>query len=62
MTKEKLLEILEDYADDEEIDLAKLEEEEYEAHQRFVEELEEYQHQSGFYAFQDLMDMWRRER
>lgn len=27
-----------------------------------IEELEERQHQSGFYAFQDTMDMWRNER
>lgn len=27
-----------------------------------LEELEERQHQSGFYAFQDLMDMYRFER
>lgn len=27
-----------------------------------IEELEEYQEQSGFYAFQDLMEMYRSER
>lgn len=27
-----------------------------------IEELEERQHQSGFYAFQDLMEMYRNER
>ena len=34
----------------------------YEEHQRWVEEREEEQHRSGFYAFQDLMEMYRRER
>ena len=27
-----------------------------------IEELEECQHDSGFYPFQDLMEMYRRER
>ncbi len=27
-----------------------------------IEELEERQHQSGFYAFQDLMDIYKFER
>ena len=27
-----------------------------------IEELEERQNQGGFYAFQDMMDAWRRER
>lgn len=62
MTKEELLEILQDYDDDEEIDLNELIRERMEAHERFVEELEERQHQSGFYAFQDKMEMFRRER
>lgn len=33
-----------------------------EERERIIEELEERQHQSGFYAFQDLMDMYRSER
>lgn len=33
---------------------------EYEAER--IEELEEYQHKSGFYAFQDQMENWRNER
>lgn len=33
---------------------------EYEAEQ--IEEIEERQHQSGFYAFQDAMEMYRNER
>ena len=38
---------------------------EYEAEcerQELIEELEERQHQSGFYAFQDMLEMYRRER
>ena len=27
-----------------------------------IEEIEERQHASGFYAFQDTMEMWRNER
>ena len=34
----------------------------YEDYQMWVEEREEEQHQSGLYAFQDLMEMYRRER
>ena len=30
--------------------------------EEFIEELEERQHKSGFYAFQDLMDSFRYER
>jgi hypothetical protein len=33
-----------------------------EERERMIEEQEERQHQSGFYAFQDLMEMWRNER
>ena len=38
---------------------------EYEAEmkkQLIIEELEERQHDSGFYAFQDTMEMYRREQ
>lgn len=31
-------------------------------HKRMIEELEERQHQSGFYVFQDVMEMYRSER
>ena len=33
-----------------------------EERERIIEELEERQHQSGFYVFQDLMEMYRSER
>lgn len=36
--------------------------EEYEQRERLIEDVEERQHQSGFYAFQDLIDMYKRER
>lgn len=29
---------------------------------RITEEIEERQHQSGFYAFQDMLEMFRNER
>lgn len=29
---------------------------------RWIEEREEEQHKSGFYSFQDTLDMYRRER
>ena len=32
------------------------------AHNEYIELLEEEQHKSGFYVFQDKMEMWRRER
>lgn len=62
MTKEQLLLLLDGYEDDEEIDLNELARDVEEERERRIEELEERQHQSGFYAFQDQMDMWRRER
>lgn len=30
--------------------------------EEYIEELEERQHQSGFYAFQDMIEMHRREK
>ena len=62
MTKEHLIELLEGYDDDEEVDLNELMRDVEEERERRIEELEERQHQSGFYAFQDMMDMRRRER
>ena len=38
------------------------EREAFEEHERFVEEVEERQHKSGFYAFQDMLEMYRNER
>ena len=62
MTKEHLIELLEGYDDDEEVDLNELMRDVEEERERRIEELEERQHQSGFYTFQDMMDMRRRER
>lgn len=65
MTKEQLLNFLEGYEDDEEIDLYELNrliQEQAEEHERWLEEREEEQHASGFYAFQDTLEMYRRER
>lgn len=62
MTKEELIGLLEDFDDDENIDLNALAREEYEYRQELIEELEERQHQSGFYAFQDQLAMMRLER
>ncbi|MEF9983736.1 MAG: hypothetical protein RR806_07875 [Oscillospiraceae bacterium] len=33
-----------------------------EQQEELVAEIEERQHQSGFYAFQDVMENWRNER
>ena len=62
MTKAELLALTEGLDDDDEVDIYALQREKAEAHERFVEELEERQHQSGFYAFQDRMAMLRGER
>ena len=62
MTKEELLRLIDGLEDDDEVDIHQLMRERAEAHEAFVEELEERQHQSGFYAFQDKMEMYRRER
>lgn len=65
MTKEQMLAFLEQYEDDEVIDeyeLARYQQSITEAHERFVEELEERQHASGFYVQQDVIEMYRRER
>ena len=65
-TKEEILDYLDMFDDDEEIDINDLISElnyiKQERHQMLIEELEERQHQSGFYAFQDKMAMWRYER
>lgn len=65
MTKAELVELLDGLDDDEEItpsDIRQLEREAAEERERFIDELEERQHQSGFYAFQDRLEMYRRER
>lgn len=65
MTKAELVELLDWLDDDEEItpsDIRQWEREAAEERERFIDELEERQHQSGFYAFQDRLEMFRRER
>ena len=62
MTKEELLGLIDGLEDDDEVDINALLRERAEAHERLVEEIEERQHQNGFYAFQDKMEMYRRER
>lgn len=62
MTKADILYWLKFYDEDEEIDLLELEREILRDRAEQIEMLEEEQHASGFYAFQDKMDMWRYER
>lgn len=62
MTKAQVMSLLSEFEDDEEVDMDELNRIEYERRQALIEEIEERQHASGFYAFQDLMEMRRRER
>lgn len=65
MTKAELIELLEDLDDDAEVtahDVREWEREAAEERELYIDELEERQHQSGFYAFQDRLEMYRRER
>lgn len=62
MTKEQIFDILDDYDDTDEINLNEIMRDFYEAREAMIEEIEERQHKSGFYAQQDLIDMYRRER
>lgn len=62
MTKAELLQYLDILDCDDEIDLNELQMEIELDRAAYIEELEERQHQSGFYEFQDLMEMRRRER
>lgn len=62
MTKEKLIELLDEYEDGEEIDIAEILREQEERKARLIEEIEERQHNNGFYTFQDTLEMYRRER
>lgn len=65
MTKAELIELLDGLDDDEQVtasDIRQWEREAAEERERFIEELEERQHESGFYAFQDRLEMFRRER
>ena len=62
MTKAQMLEYLEELEDDEEVDLNGMIREQEEARREWIEELEERQHASGLYEFQDRLEMFRRER
>ena len=65
MTKAELVKLLDGVDDDYELDpweIRRLEREAAEERERRIEELEERQHESGFYAFQDQMWNWRNER
>lgn len=62
MTKQELLQIISEYGEYDEIDLAEIMREQEERRQALIEEIEEWQHNSGFYVFQDTIEMYRRER
>lgn len=67
MTKQDLINMLEGYDDDEVLDVNETINMIYEAYEAEMHEyrmmlLEERQHDSGMYAQQDLIDMYRRER
>ncbi len=62
MNKAQIMDYLEEFEDDEEISINEMMRDIEEAERLRIEYLEEEQHKSGFYAFQDLMDMWRYER
>ena len=55
VTKDWLQDYLEDLEDDEEIDLGQIERDYAEERERYIEDLEERQHDSGFYSFQDTL-------
>lgn len=60
MTNAELMQILRQYPDDTEI--SEIYRDLDEERQRVLEYYEERQHDSGMYAQQDLIDMYRRER
>ena len=63
ITKKQVLEYLDKYYDDDdEVDLDEVYNAIYERHARLVERLEEEQHETGFYSFQDKLYNWRNER
>ena len=62
MTKAELIAMVDGLDDVDEVDIGLLEREAAEERERRIEDLEERQHQSGFYAFQDQMWNWRNER
>ena len=65
VSKQRLLEILDEYDDDarfDEYELSRILRDEEEAKQEMIERAVERLHKSGFYAQQDLIDSYRRER
>lgn len=69
MTKKDVLDLMNDYEEDDEVSGLNLMErinqfliDEAEQRERLLERLEERQHDSGMYVQQDLIDMYRRER
>ena len=62
MTKKFLLDLLCDLDDSAEIDLDEIANEIEQARLDRIAEIEERQHNSGFYVFQDMMDRRRMER
>lgn len=62
MTTRELMEYIAEHNVDDDTDIYELMEEIEQRRQQMIEEIEERQHASGFYAFQDTMEMMRRER
>ena len=64
MTRAELIELCDRYGieEDDEVDLNDLECLMAEEREELIERIEERQHNSGFYVFQDTMEMYRRER
>lgn len=62
MTKQQIMDYLEGYDNEEDVSINEMLRDMAEAERDRIEELEERQHQSGFYAFQDQMALWRYER
>lgn len=62
MTKQELLELLDIYDGKDDINLNEILQSLYEERQAHMEEIEERQHKTGFYAQQDLIEIYRRER
>jgi len=64
MTRAELIELCDRYGieKDDEVDMNDLAQARAEERAEFIERIEERQHMSGFYAFQDKLEMCRRER
>ena len=62
MTTRELMEYLAEHNVDDDTDINELLEDIEQHRQQMIEEIEERQHASGFYSFQDTMEMMRRER